>query len=73
MVIEKIDYEKCIGCGECVKSCPMDVIRMDEKTGKPIIKYQEDCMCCGACEYDCPKTAIYVSPEKHTPLLVSWC
>ncbi|MEM2514309.1 MAG: 4Fe-4S binding protein [Candidatus Bathyarchaeia archaeon] len=73
MVIERIDYEKCNGCGECVKSCPMDVIRIDQKTGKAIIKYPEECMCCAACENDCPTEAIYVSPEKLEQPLLSWC
>jgi NAD-dependent dihydropyrimidine dehydrogenase PreA subunit len=50
----------------------MDVIRMDEESKKATIKYPEECMCCGFCELDCPKSAIYVSPEKHAPLMVSW-
>jgi NAD-dependent dihydropyrimidine dehydrogenase PreA subunit len=51
----------------------MDVISMDEKGEKAIIKYPEECMCCAYCELDCPVDAIYVSPEKHAPLMVSWC
>ena len=50
----------------------MDVIRMDEKAKKAVIKYPEDCMCCYYCELDCPQNAIYVSPEKYEPLMVSW-
>jgi NAD-dependent dihydropyrimidine dehydrogenase PreA subunit len=73
MSIERINPELCTGCGICVNSCPMDVIRMDEKSKKAIIRYAEDCMCCDACEYDCPVNAIYVSPEKYEPLMVSWC
>lgn len=73
MSIERIDVELCTGCGVCVKTCPMDVIRMDEKRGKAMIKYVEECMCCDACEFDCPEGAIYVSPEKYQPLMVSWC
>ncbi|MBW1803016.1 MAG: 4Fe-4S binding protein [Deltaproteobacteria bacterium] len=30
MAIEKIDLELCTGCGTCVNSCPVDVIRMPE-------------------------------------------
>ncbi|MFC1891620.1 ferredoxin family protein [Thermodesulfobacteriota bacterium] len=72
MSIEKIDHDLCTGCGICVNSCPMDVIRMDDEGDKAIIKYQEDCMLCEFCVLDCPVDAIYVSPEKHSPLIVSW-
>jgi len=72
MSIERIDPELCNGCGICVDSCPMDVIRMDKKSKKAIIQYPEDCMLCGGCAVDCPEKAIYVSPDKISPLIVSW-
>ena len=72
MAIEQIDLELCNGCGICANSCPMDVIRMDEEGKKAIIKYPEDCMLCGWCEEDCPENAISISPEKTSPLIVSW-
>lgn len=72
MTIQRIDHELCKGCGICVDSCCMDVIRIDEESQKAIIKYPDDCMCCFYCELDCPENAIYVSPEKFMPLIVGW-
>jgi len=31
MAIERIDPKLCNGCGICVNSCMLDVIRMDEE------------------------------------------
>jgi NAD-dependent dihydropyrimidine dehydrogenase PreA subunit len=72
MVIERIDQELCNGCGICVNTCTVDVIRMDEELKKAVIKYPEECICCAFCELDCPQKAIYVSPEKNTPVMVAW-
>ncbi len=72
MAIEKIDPALCEGCGICVDSCPLDVIRMDAKSKKAVISYPDDCMLCLACERDCPTRAIYVSPEKKIPFLLAW-
>jgi len=72
MSIERIDPELCNGCGICVDSCSMDVIRMDEAINKAVIRYPEDCMLCDWCELDCPENAIYVSPVKSAPLILSW-
>jgi NAD-dependent dihydropyrimidine dehydrogenase PreA subunit len=72
MTIERIDIELCNGCGICVESCPMDVIRIDEKTGKAVVTYPEDCTLCNWCELDCPQTAICISPKKGSQVLTSW-
>lgn len=71
-MIKPIDLEKCVGCGQCVTWCPMDVIRMDPETGKARVYYVNDCQCCDACEENCPTGAIYVSPEHDTMPMVSW-
>lgn len=63
MAIKGIDQDLCNGSGICVDSCPMDVIRMDKRTGKAYIAYAKDCQTCYLCEMDCPTKAIYVSPE----------
>jgi NADPH-dependent glutamate synthase beta subunit-like oxidoreductase len=39
---------------------------------RAIIRYPEECMACASCELNCPRKAIYVSPERHAPLMVSW-
>ena len=72
MAIEKIDPELCNGCGICVNSCPMDVIRMDKESKKAVIRYPEDCMLCEFCSSDCPVDAITITPVKESPLIVSW-
>ncbi len=71
MCIKKIDEELCNGCGICVDSCPMDVIRMNDITEKAFIAFGSDCDTCFMCEMDCPTGAIYVTPESSRPLIVS--
>ena len=62
----------CIGCGACVQSCPTDVIRIDERTGKAVIKYVADCQICHLCRMYCPVGAITTTPERSIPVVVSW-
>ena len=49
-----IDKKTCIGCGKCVKNCPMNNIRL--KDGKPI--WGKKCTHCMACICYCPMEAI---------------
>lgn len=64
-MIASIDQERCIGCGACVRACPLDTLRLREDTGKAYIAYPDDCMTCYRCELKCPKNAIYVHPFKE--------
>ena len=70
MTIESI--KGCVGCGTCVQTCPTDVIRLDPKTEKAVIKYPADCQICHLCRMYCPAGAITISPEKSIPVVVSW-
>ncbi len=72
MTIDNIDKNKCIGCGICKDSCPMDVIRMDESIKKATIKFKEDCQVCGLCLPDCPTDAITVLPGYHLQHWFGW-
>lgn len=52
----QIDQAVCVGCGMCVKVCPVDAI-----SGKPKESYDIDaelCISCGACADKCPVDAI---------------
>ena len=58
-----INPETCTGCGLCVLACPVDVIRMDAVSAKPIIAYPRDCQVCYLCEDDCPTQSISLSHD----------
>ena len=47
----------CLGCGDCVKACKFDAIRMDPETGLPVVD-QDKCTACGACAKACPRHII---------------
>ncbi len=72
MAIEFIDQEKCIGCGVCMQSCSVDVIRLDKELKKAVIKYAEDCMVCLMCQVYCKTGAITITPDKIGNLILSW-
>lgn len=72
MAIERIDTDLCNGCGICVDTCWMDVLCIDETSGKATIKYANDCLVCTFCELDCPENAIFVSPATESLPLTLW-
>ena len=72
MAIEKIDTNLCNGCGTCIKSCPVDVLRFDKVNMKAVVQYPEECMLCGWCRVCCLQNAVIFTLEKKSPLLVSW-
>jgi ferredoxin len=67
-VAYKINEEKCLKCGVCVKECPEGAIVVDEKVTEPdgLVLYKTridegECTDCGVCvsmEYWCPAQAI---------------
>ncbi len=50
-----IDKDACIGCGACVKDCPHNAIKLEDKRA---VMSADSCMECGHCVAICPKNAV---------------
>lgn len=51
----QVNTDKCVGCGQCIKDCPVKDIELIE--GKARVK-NETCLKCGHCIAVCPKNAV---------------
>lgn len=54
-----IDKSVCIGCGECVRSCPKHTITLDKKTHRAKI-HPSPCIRCFCCQELCPHDAVRI-------------
>ena len=52
----RIDRDKCVDCGACVRICPMDVRQVGDR----------ECVHCGRCVDVCARGAISVKAGKIT-------
>jgi ferredoxin-like protein FixX len=52
------EESRCMGCGKCVKICPMSLWRVRKGKATLSSDYTEKCLECGACWMVCPKGAI---------------
>lgn len=68
----KVDNEKCVNCGLCVKDCIASAIEMSEKNVPQVAKNGENrCFKCQHCLTICPTGAISVlgkEPQNSQPL-----
>ncbi|XME02409.1 4Fe-4S dicluster domain-containing protein [Lachnospiraceae bacterium C1.1] len=62
----EIVIDDCIGCGMCVRSCPLGALRVDKIKGTWTIN-RFDCIACGYCVQKCPKKCLTMNPGYQTP------
>lgn len=53
-----VDADKCVGCGECVDVCPVEVYELND--GKSVPANAEECLGCESCVEVCEANAIVV-------------
>jgi len=53
-----VDNDKCIGCGECVDICPVEVYELQDEKSVPV--NAEECVGCESCIEVCEQEAIAV-------------
>lgn len=53
-----VDADKCVGCGECVDVCPVEVYELND--GKSVPVHEDECLGCESCVEVCEANAIVV-------------
>ena len=59
MFIAVVNYDKCTGCGDCVKACPIQCFEVSD--GKCWAQKAAECIDCGNCPEICPEDALAVA------------
>jgi len=66
--IRDTDRGKCIGCGQCVSDCPLELLKMAD--GFPEVN-RDKCLGCGVCYRNCPTQAIMMKKRSYMHLPAS--
>lgn len=70
--VAKVDYDECIGCGDCVQRCQFGAIKMEVTMKKTNIDMTR-CFGCGICANACSQNAInLIEREKMPGLKEQW-
>lgn len=64
----------CSQCSDypCVKSCPINALSVDDKTGAVIVD-ESKCDGCGVCIVSCPAKALKLHPAKRKVIVCDLC
>jgi NAD-dependent dihydropyrimidine dehydrogenase PreA subunit len=64
MYVVTVDVDKCEACGDCIDTCPNELIALVEENGKQYAMFSgeaDDCIGCYSCESGCPEGAITIT------------
>ncbi len=61
-----LEPERCVGCGKCVKLCPVDALYLDEH--KKAVIDPNKCLGCGICVKNCAKKALKLNRRAQRVL-----
>lgn len=56
-----VDHEKCVGDGECVDVCPVEVFELQDEKAVPV--NMDECLGCESCVEVCEEDAIVVEEQ----------
>ena len=60
-----VDKSRCIGCGFCVRDCPVNHLQLRQQKAETV---SDHCIQCGHCAAVCPKQAISLSGYACAPV-----
>ncbi len=66
--VAKIDYDRCIGCGDCISRCQFGAMKNEITVKKANIDPYR-CFGCGVCQRVCQQKAIELLPRRSFPAL----
>lgn len=69
-MVRNFSREQCTGCGNCIASCPGQLLALSEKSIQgdkryAVLKNAEDCIGCGRCAVMCTAGAVWMSKERE--------